>query len=325
MAATFEGRGEQEVGSASPRFKEISYLFHKLHNLARVGTVTKVDYTAGKAQVQFLGTKNSIISHWLPWTTRRAGGTRSWSPPSTGEQVLVISEHGSLRAGVITETINYDGAPHEASDGDRELDVYGSKTAGGFQEINKADWVWRKWLNSGGTFRTEVGPSQSILEGSSIIQTATNIQLRVGNTQLVITEEGIRIQIAGQETEQAWTAESIVAHVQKNAVLSMTETEISAELVGQQVRAYLTEDKLRLMVKEVFMELLPASLTLNAGSEIVMSQPEVKLTSPAFKGIEGSAPSGEYEAGEVPEIPLVDTLPVPSLAVGNAPSTPAAP
>ena len=325
MASTFEGRGAQEVGATSPRFEEISYLFHKLHNLARVGNVVKVDYTAGKAEVQFLGEKNTIITHWLPWTVRRAADTRTWSAPQEGEQVLVISEHGSLRAGVIVGSINHDQAPHEASDGDREVTVYGSKQNGGFEEVNKADWIWRKWLNSQGIFRQEVGPSQSILEGSSVIQTENSIQLRVGSTRFTVTDGQIRLQIDGQESEISLTADALFAQVRNNAVLSMTTDQISMELIEEQVRAYLTADKLKLMVKEVLAELLPASLKLNAGSELEILPDQTKLTSPEFKGITGSAPSGEYETGGAPEILLDEALPIPNLAVGNAPSTPSAP
>ncbi|WP_249384051.1 phage baseplate assembly protein V [Chitinivorax sp. B] len=42
-----------------------------------------------------------LHSTWLPWLTLRAGTTRTWSPPTVGEQCLLLSPNGEPAAGVM--------------------------------------------------------------------------------------------------------------------------------------------------------------------------------------------------------------------------------
>ena len=54
-------------------------------NLIQVGTVQALDLPKARARVLLAG----VNSAWLPWLATRAGGDRTWNPPTVGEQVLV--------------------------------------------------------------------------------------------------------------------------------------------------------------------------------------------------------------------------------------------
>ena len=72
-----------------------SNLSRLLQNLIRLGTIAEVE--GAKARVQ-LGPK--LTTEWLNWITQRAGSTCTWSAPTVGEQVVVLSPGGDLARGV---------------------------------------------------------------------------------------------------------------------------------------------------------------------------------------------------------------------------------
>ncbi|REE92640.1 phage baseplate assembly protein V [Cupriavidus plantarum] len=74
---------------------EISRL---LENLLRLGKIAEVQHASPpRVRVQTGG----LTSDWLPWIEQRAGGTRTWSPPTVGEQVLMLCPSGELRNGIV--------------------------------------------------------------------------------------------------------------------------------------------------------------------------------------------------------------------------------
>jgi len=79
---------------------DLSDIFRLLQNLIRLGTIAEVD--GAKARVQ-LGT--NITTEWLKWITPRAGSTRTWSAPTVGEQVIVLSPGGDLTRGTIVPAL----------------------------------------------------------------------------------------------------------------------------------------------------------------------------------------------------------------------------
>lgn len=68
-----------------------------IHNLIRFGTIAEVDHAAARVRV----TSGELLTAWLPWIESRAGTTRSWCPPTVGEQVIVLSPGGDLAAAVV--------------------------------------------------------------------------------------------------------------------------------------------------------------------------------------------------------------------------------
>ena len=85
----------------------ITELSRLLHNLATIGTVAEVDTEAARCRVDI----GQLTTTWLPWLTLRAGSDRTWWPPSTGEQVLIIAPGGEIAQGVVLTGINCDDHP----------------------------------------------------------------------------------------------------------------------------------------------------------------------------------------------------------------------
>ncbi|WP_066738183.1 phage baseplate assembly protein V [Cupriavidus sp. D384] len=83
-------------------------LLRLLENLLRLGTITELQHTAPpRVRVQTGG----LTTDWLPWIEHRAGSTRTWSPPTIGEQVLLLCPSGDLRNGIVLC-----GIPSDAND-----------------------------------------------------------------------------------------------------------------------------------------------------------------------------------------------------------------
>ncbi len=69
-----------------------------LENLLRLGTVAEVRHSTPPAvRVQTGG----LTTTWRPWAERRAGQTRTWNPPTVGEQVLLFCPSGDPSNAVI--------------------------------------------------------------------------------------------------------------------------------------------------------------------------------------------------------------------------------
>lgn len=67
----------------------------RIGDVARFGRVTSVDLAGGLCTVAC----GDIESGPIPWIAGRAGSTRVWSPPTVGEQVMLLCEDGDLGLG----------------------------------------------------------------------------------------------------------------------------------------------------------------------------------------------------------------------------------
>ncbi|SFT96147.1 phage baseplate assembly protein V [Halomonas saccharevitans] len=72
-------------------------LLRLIHNLVRLGTVAEVDHARARVRVA----TGEITTAWLPWLEARAGTTRTWSPPTVGEQVVVFAPGGDMVSAVV--------------------------------------------------------------------------------------------------------------------------------------------------------------------------------------------------------------------------------
>jgi phage baseplate assembly protein V len=68
--------------------------------LIRLGTVASVDLAAARCTVRLADGDDGETGP-LPWLEARMGATRVWSPPTIGEQVMLICAGGELGAGVV--------------------------------------------------------------------------------------------------------------------------------------------------------------------------------------------------------------------------------
>ncbi len=89
-------------------------LLRLIHNIARLGTIAAVDH--GRARVRVRA--GELLTAWLPWIEHRAGTTRTWNPPTEGEQVLLISPGGDPAAAVAITGLYRQAHPAPSASGD---------------------------------------------------------------------------------------------------------------------------------------------------------------------------------------------------------------
>jgi phage baseplate assembly protein V len=87
--------------------QEAAELLRLIHNLARFGTIAEVDHAAARVRVA----TGEITTTWLPWQEARAGTTRTWCPPTLGEQVLIVSPGGDMASGLVFTGLYRDAHP----------------------------------------------------------------------------------------------------------------------------------------------------------------------------------------------------------------------
>ena len=80
---------------------EFNELFRLLLNLIRLGTIAEVDCAAQRVRV----TVGNNLTDWRPWVTARAGMTRTWCPPTVGEQVILLSPEGDFMQSVVLPAV----------------------------------------------------------------------------------------------------------------------------------------------------------------------------------------------------------------------------
>ncbi|TPG14372.1 phage baseplate assembly protein V [Sphingomonas oligophenolica] len=76
----------------------------QIGDLVRLATVASVDHGAATCRVRV----GDILTGDLPWLTLRAGATRHWSPPSVGEQVVLLCPESDTAAGIVLPGIYSD-------------------------------------------------------------------------------------------------------------------------------------------------------------------------------------------------------------------------
>lgn len=148
-------------------------LSRQIANLIRVGEVTETDFTdtdAPRVKVAVSG----FESDWLPFGAKRAGNTKTWSPLSIGEQVLILSPYGDLGQAIIVCSLYSATNPAPASSASLEKDTFPDGTSISYDSASHT-------LNA--TITADRG----------------KIALAVGGVTFVITSSGLDIQ-GGQVT-----------------------------------------------------------------------------------------------------------------------------
>ncbi|REC94881.1 phage baseplate assembly protein V [Kushneria indalinina] len=83
-----------------------------MQNMIRLGTIAEIDHAAARVRV----TTGELLTDWLPWCETRAGQTRTWNPPTEGEQVLLLAPGGELAGAVVLGAINSNTHPAAIDD-----------------------------------------------------------------------------------------------------------------------------------------------------------------------------------------------------------------
>lgn len=97
--------------------RRIIELERKQENAVRVGRIEEIDASRGLVKVDVGTPEHPLVSGWVPWT-ERAGGIRTWTPPSPGEQVRLISPTGDMAQGWVDQGgfSNENVQPHDRED-----------------------------------------------------------------------------------------------------------------------------------------------------------------------------------------------------------------
>ena len=77
--------------------KTLADVIRRLENMHRFGLIADVDHALARVKVQ----SGAILTDWLPFAAMRAGTTKTWSPPTVGEQCLIISLSGELTTALV--------------------------------------------------------------------------------------------------------------------------------------------------------------------------------------------------------------------------------
>lgn len=83
-------------------------IYRRLANLIRRGRVQEVRHTR-PARVRVA--TGDLLTGWLPYIEDRAGTTRTWNPPTVGEQVVVFCPEGDPAAGIVLAGLNAESTP----------------------------------------------------------------------------------------------------------------------------------------------------------------------------------------------------------------------
>lgn len=95
-------------------------LARRVANMIRAGRIAEVDHAGPRVRVQ----SGDILTGWLPWQTHRAGNTRTWNPPTVGEQVMILSPSGEPAAGMVIPAFYCQDHPAPSSSQDTHVTEY---------------------------------------------------------------------------------------------------------------------------------------------------------------------------------------------------------
>lgn len=76
------------------------------------GVIASVDHGNATCTV----TLGDLTTGDLPWVAQRAGGVRCWSPPSDGEQCVVLAPEGDIENGFVVLGLYSDANPPPSND-----------------------------------------------------------------------------------------------------------------------------------------------------------------------------------------------------------------
>ena len=84
----------------------------RIDNLIRFGLIAEVDHANAKARVKC----GQILTSFLPFLTLRAGTTKTWSPPTVGEQCVILASSGELTTACILVGLYTQNSPSHSPD-----------------------------------------------------------------------------------------------------------------------------------------------------------------------------------------------------------------
>jgi phage baseplate assembly protein V len=88
--------------------KDLTELLRRFENMIRLGRIDQVKHVRpARVRVKTGG----ITTQWLRYFEVRAGDTRTWNPPTIGEQVVLLSPGGDLSGALVLGGLSQDEHP----------------------------------------------------------------------------------------------------------------------------------------------------------------------------------------------------------------------
>lgn len=132
----------------------------------RLGTIYSVDPANATCRVE----SGDLITGDIAWIAQRAGKVRHWSPPSVGEQCLLLAPEGDLDAALVIVGIYSDACPAPSTDPNVTLLQYDD---GAFISYDRASHSLTATLPAGGTARIEAPGGITIIGDTDITGDST--------------------------------------------------------------------------------------------------------------------------------------------------------
>ncbi|MER9003331.1 phage baseplate assembly protein V [Mesorhizobium sp. M0862] len=136
------------------REKDITDIERRLSNTVLIGKVSQVDH--GKARYRVKA--GEFESDWLPFTSARAGNTKTYDSLDVGEQVVLVSPAGDPSQGIIVGSIATQ-EKQAADKGNIHRTVYPDGTVVEYDDQAKA---YKMDVAEGGSFALNIGGGASI-------------------------------------------------------------------------------------------------------------------------------------------------------------------
>jgi len=109
-----QGRERSERPRHGPRMASTQDPEQQVGEAIQYGVIATVDYANATCTV----TLGDLTTGELPWVAQRAGGMRYWSPPTVGEQCVVLAPEGDLENGLVVLGLYSDDNPPPSNDPD---------------------------------------------------------------------------------------------------------------------------------------------------------------------------------------------------------------
>lgn len=138
------GRESRAQARHGPRMAKSSDLEQMTGEVIQLGSIASVDHADATCTVQL----GDIETGPLPWVAQRAGGVRSWSPPTMGEQCVLLCPEGDLQNGLVLVGLYSDAHPAPSTSPDIiRLDF----PDGAYASYDHAGHAWSISIPAGGT------------------------------------------------------------------------------------------------------------------------------------------------------------------------------
>lgn len=160
----------------------LSELARRFENLIRIGTITHINHdTKPRVRVQM----GELNTGWLQLATLRSGSTKTWNPPTVGEDVLVVAPSGDLESAIAILSINSQQNPAPCTDPNITRTIFKD---GAQHDYDHEQHQYDITLPSAGQFTLTIG---------STVITVTNDEAKIqcGQTFISLTDALAKIQI----------------------------------------------------------------------------------------------------------------------------------